>query len=234
MMKREASWQFNEFRPPGRDYGREQEVAIYDETHSDFRDLEGEAVAALNLIGLREGDALLDVGCGTGVFAVSAALRCALVHAADVSEAMLEATQQRARAAGRSNIHFHHAGFLSLDLPDHSIDVVASTFAFHHLPDFWKGIALANMARILKPGGKLYLRDVILESEGALEHIQAFIDTQAQLGGDFLREDAEGHFRDEYSTYDWVMESLLARSGFTICHRHYEGGVIGTYLAIRN
>lgn len=229
-----TSWQFDEFRPPGRDYGREEEVAIYDASHRDFRDLESEAAGALDLIGLNGTEMLLDVGCGTGVFALAATQRCAAVQAADVSEAMLEAARQRATAEDVHNIQFHHAGFLTLALPERSLDVVTTTFAFHHLPDFWKGIALDNMARFLKPGGKLYMRDVILQSGQVLENIQTFIEHQARLGGDFLREDAEGHFRDEYSTYDWVMDGLFTRSGFTIRHRSYEGGVIGTYVLTRD
>ncbi|MFA9476941.1 hypothetical protein ACERK3_01415 [Phycisphaerales bacterium AB-hyl4] len=47
----------------------------------------------------------------------------------------------------------------------------------------------------------------------------AFIEKHAGVGGDFLRDDAEGHFRDEHSTYDWVIEGLLRRTGFTIEHK---------------
>lgn len=60
--------------------------------------------------------------------------------------------------------------------------------------------------------------------------IARFIERQAEVGGAFLREDAEGHFRDEYSTYDWVMDGLLLQNGFVTIHRHFEGGVLGTYL----
>lgn len=41
---------------------------------------------------------------------------------------------------------------------------------------------------------------------------------------------AEIHFREEYSTYDWVMDGLLERAGFRTIRKKFEGGVIGTYL----
>lgn len=90
------------------------------------------------------------------------------------------------------------------------------------------------MNQILKPDGQLYIHDVILREEHALENIATFIDEQAASGGDFLREDAEGHFKDEYSTYDWVIDGLLSHAGFSIVSKRMEGGVIGTYLCTKN
>ncbi|MGK0199229.1 MAG: putative AdoMet-dependent methyltransferase [Yoonia sp.] len=52
---------------------------------------------------------------------------------------------------------------------------------------------------------------------------------QAAAGGDFLRADAEEHFRAEYSTYDWIVDGLLARAGFDIREKSIRHGVIGTY-----
>jgi len=231
-MRDMPGWRFNEFQPPGRDYGAESEVAIYEETHRDFRDLVAEAEEALNLIGVQGGETLIDFGAGTGVFGVEAAKRGASVQAVDVSEAMLAEGAKKAAAAGLARITFHHGGFLSHECPDASVDIVTTTFAFHHLPDFWKGVALKRLHRMLKPGGKLYMRDVILEEGNALENINAFIEQQAEAGGDFLRDDAIGHFRDEFSTYDWVMEGLFERAGFQVVYRAFEGAVIGVYLCI--
>jgi hypothetical protein len=83
---------------------------------------------------------------------------------------------------------------------------------------------------MLKDQGQFYLRDVILQEDNALNNIQNLIDHQNQMGGDFLREDADGHFRDENSTYDWVIDELLHRAGLSILERLYERGVIGEYF----
>jgi len=67
---------------------------------------------------------------------------------------------------------------------------------------------------------------VIPDGEDLAKPVQSFIDDQANAGGDFLREDAEGHFRDEFSTFDWVIEGMLVRAGFTILDHRVESHVI--------
>jgi len=98
------------------------------------------------------------------------------------------------------------------------------TFALHQLPDLWKGIALARMRTMLKPDGQLYIHDVIREQDNATEVIKAFINKQSVAGGDFLKRDAEGHFQHEHSTYDWILDGLLARTGFRIVSKNYSRG----------
>lgn len=226
-------WQYDEFRQIGTDYNSKAEVEIYDSRHGEFRDIEAENNKILDAIGLKEGELLIDFGSGTGTFAIQAAKRSARVHAVDVSRPMIDCAAAKAAEAGIANIEFHHAGFLTYDHRDAPADAVVTTFAFHHLPDFWKGVALQRVNGMLKPGGRLYLRDVILEETNALAHIAAFIDKLATAGGKRLQEDSERHFRDEYSTYDWVMDGLLSRTGFTIESKQMEAGVIGTYLCAK-
>jgi putative AdoMet-dependent methyltransferase len=184
----------------GRDYGNPAEVEIYDSIHASFRDVEAESNQVLDLLVL----ASSDVGSGTGTFAVAAARRCARVHAVEVSPAIIEYAKTKAIRAGVLNILFSHAGFLSYEHLDQPAAAIATTFALHHLPDLWKGIALARMHSILKPGGQLYIHDVIPEQDNAMENIKAFVDKQSVAGGDFLKNDAEGHFQQEHSTYDWI------------------------------
>lgn len=57
-------------------------------------------------------------------------------------------------------IEFHRAGFLTFSPGEESVDFIVSGFALHHLPDFWKQVALVRLAGMLRPGGRLYLRDV--------------------------------------------------------------------------
>ncbi|MDR9367414.1 MAG: class I SAM-dependent methyltransferase [Balneolaceae bacterium] len=228
MMKR--SWTYNEFEQVGKDYSQEKEVAVYDSTHSDFRDVTAENNAILNRLGLKKEHTIIDFGSGTGAFAIQAASYCKKVFAIDVSQTMLDFSKKKTKSAEVENIEFHHAGYLSYDHKEGPVDAIVSSFSFHHLPDYWKSVALRRMHEMLNPDGKFYLYDVIIEEENAEENIQAFIESQAALGGDFLREDAEEHFREEYSTFDWIMEALLQRSGFTILEKEFSAGVLGTYL----
>jgi len=220
-------WHFDEFQQVGRDYTSQEEVQVYDESHAQFRDIAKESNESLDRLKVSPGMVLLDIGCGTGTFAIESARRGLDVHAADVSEPMLAYAKEKARGC---DLAFHNAGFLTLEMSHESIDLITTTFAFHHLPDFWKGIALKRLYRMLKPSGRLYLRDVILEEVDALENIAKLVEHQEEMGGEFLREDVEGHFREENSTYDWVMDGLLSRSGFSIVMKEFDGGILGTYI----
>ncbi len=53
---------------------------------------------------------------------------------------MLALAKSKAELEGVAGIEFHHAGFLTHNHPDGSVDAIVTTFAFHHLPDFWKGV----------------------------------------------------------------------------------------------
>ncbi|MDP0500348.1 MAG: class I SAM-dependent methyltransferase [Verrucomicrobiota bacterium JB022] len=231
-MQLDSSWRYDEFKQIGKDYGDPAEVAVYDSSHADFRDIAAEARKVLDRLGVGASDVLIDFGAGTGIFAREAAKRCARVYAVDVSETMIAHASAQAQAEGLDNLVFAHRGFLTYEHESAPAAAITSTFAFHHLPDFWKGIALQRMFAMLKPGGRLYLHDVVLPSEQPLETIAAFVEAQAAAGGDFLRDDAEGHFREEFSTYDWVMEGLLTRAGFTILEADYDG-VMATYLCAK-
>jgi putative AdoMet-dependent methyltransferase len=90
------------------------------------------------------------------------------------------------------------------------------------------------MNQMLKPCGQLYIHDVISEGDRAMENIENFVEKQAAAGGDFLRDDVKGHFREEHSTYDWFMDGLMSRAGFTIKRKTIHGGVIGRYLCAKN
>jgi ubiquinone/menaquinone biosynthesis C-methylase UbiE len=170
---------------------------------------------------------------GTGTFAIQAALRCEKVYAVDVSQAMIDYAKTKAERAGVSNIVFCHCGFLNFEHDDLSPDFITTTFAFYHLPDFWKGIALHRIYDLLKPGGQFFIHDGIIKKHNAIENIASLIEKLAEAGGDFLQHDAEGHFREEYSTYDWIMDELLSRAGFKIKSKHVQDGVIGTYYCTK-
>lgn len=232
-MKDRLTWQFNEFKQVGKDYSTSIEVEMYDSSHSDFRDIEKESNAVLDTLGIGENDVIIDFGSGTGTFAIQAALRCATVYAVDVSQAMIDYAKIKADKAGTSNIEFCHSGFLAFEYDGLAADFITTTFALHHLSDFWKGIALKRMYHMLKPEGQLFIHDAILEEHHAIENIAALIEKLAVAGGDLLQQDAEGHFREEFSTYDWIMDGLLSRAGFVIKSKKIQDGVIGTYYCIK-
>src|SRR5579863_8480021 len=110
---------------------------------------------------LQTGDQVLDVGCGTGTLAMSVARR---VGRAGRVVGIDPGTEQIARArskAARRNlpIEFQLGVIEQLAFPDQTFDVVFSTLMMHHLPAPLKRQGLAEIARVLKPGGRLVIAD---------------------------------------------------------------------------
>lgn len=229
-MSEYPSWQFDEMRQIGRDYGDPAEVEAYDARHGAFRDVEKENEAILESLGVRPDHVLIDLGTGTGAFALQAARRCARVYAVDVSVAMLAYARKKAESRGLANIVFCHGGFLTYRHDAPPADAVVTSMALHHLPDFWKGIALQRMNGMLKTGGRLSLSDVVFEQRNVRENIGRFIAKLEKAAGPDIREDIEAHIRKEYSTYDWIVDGLLERAHFRIEHKVMQEGMIGRYL----
>ena len=157
-----ASWQYDEMCQTGVDFENVDRVAQYDEQQGSDREAERELVKRLVII---PGHVVLDLGCGTGSFACEAARSGAQVRAIDVSKAMLEFVQGTALREGIFEIKVEHSGFLTLEASPNSVDVVVSRYALHHLPDFWKQVALLRLREVLRPTGKFYLRDVVFSFE---------------------------------------------------------------------
>lgn len=74
----------------------------------------------------------------------------------DVSEAMIGQVQKKAASDNVKNLYFHIGGFLSYRHNAQAADVIITKHAFHHLPDFWKQIALFRMNKMLKLSETLY------------------------------------------------------------------------------
>ncbi|SHM77506.1 Methyltransferase domain-containing protein [Cyclobacterium lianum] len=230
MNKLAENWLYQEYQQTGKDYASLDEVTVYDPVHDDFRNIDAEYKLIEEWLEPDKSCTWADIGCGTGNFSVYFAKKCDKLYAFDISETMLEFAKQKARSQLLSNVEFQQVGYLNMNLPDSSLDAVMSSLSLHHLPDYWKAKALENIYRTLRPGGRLYIYDVVIPDEQGDAAIQAFIESQAERGGDFLREDTLIHFREEYSTFDWIMKGLIARQGFTLSREVTEDGVLKRYL----
>lgn len=119
-----------------------------------------EAALCLQL-GLTSDSTVVDIGAGTGQFVLAVSSACARVVAVDVSPLMLERLRAKVVDAGVANVEVVQAGFLSYEHHGEPADFVYSRYALHHLPDFWKALALSRLHRILRPGGVLRLWDAV-------------------------------------------------------------------------
>jgi SAM-dependent methyltransferase len=191
-----------------------------------------EDLAVLAGQGLDETSTVVDLGAGTGRFALAAARRFGRVVAVDVSPAMQEAVRER--AAGL--VECVRAGFLSYEHSGPPADAVCTRNALHQLPDFWKVVALERVAGMLRPGGVLRLRDLIFDFRpaDAEEVLGRWLDGGAEdPARGYTREDFAEHLRTEYSTFRWLFEPMLDATGFEIVESEYRGSVYAAYTCLR-
>lgn len=111
------------------------------------------AAHLVEFAGVQPGERVLDVGCGTGVVAITAARAGANVSALDLTPALLEHARANEEIAGVGQIDWTEGDAENLPYPDASFDVVLSQFGhmFAPRPD----VAIAEMRRVLKPGGRV-------------------------------------------------------------------------------
>jgi ubiquinone/menaquinone biosynthesis C-methylase UbiE len=109
----------------------------------------------------RREDVAVDLGAGTGLLTFALARSVQELVAVDISERMLERLDDRAAADGVDNVEPLVADLRRLPLEDECATLVVSNYAFHHLDDPGKELALAEARRILRPGGRLVICDMM-------------------------------------------------------------------------
>src|SRR5512133_1564094 len=117
------------------------------------------AVADLN-----EGEVVLDLGSGGGIDVILSARRVGptgIAYGLDMTDEMLALAQNNARDAGVSNVHLLKGVIEQIPLPAESVDVVISNCVINLSVD--KAAVLTEIARVLRPGGRIGISDVVAE-----------------------------------------------------------------------
>jgi ubiquinone/menaquinone biosynthesis C-methylase UbiE len=126
---------------------------------------------------LQPTDAVLDVGCGTGTLAMNVARHVGRAgRVAGIDPGTEQISRARSKAARHHlSIEFQIGVIEQLPFPDQTFDVVLSTLMMHHLPVPLKRQGLAEIARVLKPGGRLVIADFTRKQErqGRAAHFHA-------------------------------------------------------------
>jgi ubiquinone/menaquinone biosynthesis C-methylase UbiE len=229
------SWWLDETRHAGREHFDAEHARRYDAKEDAQAAGELALLTGLGVAG--PGCCVVDIGTGTGQFALAAAAVCERVVAVDVSPVML--ARLREKAEGRAGVvEVVEAGFLSYEHSGPPADAVYSRFALHHLPDFWKALAIARVGSMLRPGGVFRLWDVVYSfaPEEAGERIEAWI--AATVGSDvergWTRAELAEHVRDEHSTFTWLLEPMIERAGFEIADAGYSAdGMLARYVCVK-
>ena len=113
---------------------------------------------------LREGEIVLDLGSGGGIDVLLSARRVGetgFAYGLDMTDEMLELARRNAAEAGASNVEFRKGRIEAIPLPDASVDVVISNCVINLSTD--KAAVLAEVARVLRPGGRMGVSDVVAD-----------------------------------------------------------------------
>lgn len=208
------SWRIDEVASIGRENLDPVHVARYDDKEDAGA---GQEVALLQSLGCGPDSVVVDIGAGTGQFALAAAEVFGRVVAVDPSPVMLSRLRQSVLERD-SSLEVVEAGFLTYEHGGRAPDVLYSRWALHHLPDFWKSLALHRARALLPVGGLFRLSDVVFSFaiEEAEERIESWCTALGADETEWTREDAEEHVRDEHSTYSWLLEPMIEAAGFEI------------------
>jgi len=189
----------------------------------------------------RDGDVWLEAACGPGVISRRLAPHVRSVHGIDLTPAMVSLARQSAAAAGAANATFAVGDATATGLDDASFDGAITRFSLHHIPV--PGRVLAELARVVRPGGAIIVADHLADEDQAafawtqeIERLRdpshwssltrATLDALAADAG--LRSDGETIVAIELDVDDWLRRGTDDPAAHRLVEQLLHGRPTGT------
>jgi demethylmenaquinone methyltransferase / 2-methoxy-6-polyprenyl-1,4-benzoquinol methylase len=188
----------------------------------------------------RPGEDVLDVATGTADVAIEFArrARAGSITGVDLSPGMLGVGRDKLERAGLSGrIRLVEGDALSLPFADESFDVVTIAFGLRNLPDYGRGVA--EMTRVLRPGGRLVVLEFLPPRGAALLAYRAYLATFLPLAGRLISGSGEAYGYLAASIREFLdpteVETLLATAGLArVESRRLTAGIAGLYRGVKS
>jgi tRNA (cmo5U34)-methyltransferase len=183
--------------------------------------------------------AVLDVGCGAGNYTIKLlqklpGLRSTLI---DLSQPMLVRASQRVRAAGAAGVSTLQGDIRELPLPENSFDIVLAAAVLHHLrsDDEWEAV-FAKLYRALRPGGSLWISDLVEHSTQAAQELmwRRYGEYLVGLEDEKYRDQVFEYIRREDTPRSLTYQlDLLRRVGFSQVEILHKNGPFAAFGAAK-
>ncbi|MGY5872342.1 MAG: arsenite methyltransferase [Candidatus Thorarchaeota archaeon] len=176
------------------------------------------------LASLKEGEVVLDLGSGAGLDMFVASKKVGdtgKVIGVDMTPAMIEKAKKNAEELGITNVDFRFGDIEDMPVDDNSVDVVISNCVINLAPD--KGKVFREAFRVLKPGGRVMVSDIVLSKPLPMEVSDEVVTYTGCIGGAILDEEYLQHMRDA----GFKDAKIDSKAGESI-HGAYSAYVTGT------
>lgn len=136
----------------------------------------------------------VDLACGPGTLALRFARQVRWICGLDLTPAILERARHSAEVQGLDNLDFAIGDAQNLPVADDSLDIAVTSYSLHHFPDAARTIA--EMARVVKPGGRVGILDIFVPSDPQISELNNRIERlrDASHTRTLAREEFESHF----------------------------------------